>query len=298
MIRHLRHRQIDKAAWDAVVRQSRMEVPYALSWWLDILSPGWEGIVAEERWVFPLPVKRKMGVKIMLQPPFIQQLGIFSMEKMPPAAVAAVVAALPRSILYGDIQLNELTPTRGWPGQVTLRRNILLHLDGKASQRYHTNTRRNLKKFLATGAEIREEADGEREMVRLFAREARQKTPHLRREHYERLLRLYQQMRERGMLRLFVARRKEELMGMAAFIDWRGRWIFHFSAATAAGRQSHVLTGILDHFIRSEEGCGKVLDFEGAEAEGLARFYLGFGGREVWYPHWTFSRVPLLPRRS
>ena len=58
-----------------------------LTWYLDIVSPGWEAIVKEEAGcyvaVLPLPVRRKFGLRYLQQPLLTQQLGLFHAADVP-----------------------------------------------------------------------------------------------------------------------------------------------------------------------------------------------------------------------
>ena len=82
-IQLLQHGQIDKIKWDKIVAGSPGEMPYFYSWYLDALHPGWKALVTEDyQWVFPLPVNKSLGFwKQMIQPLFIQQLGLIGFKK-------------------------------------------------------------------------------------------------------------------------------------------------------------------------------------------------------------------------
>ena len=55
MIKYLEHEEIDLKKWDATIDASPNGMVYAKSWYLDIVSPGWEGLVNEDyNAVFPL----------------------------------------------------------------------------------------------------------------------------------------------------------------------------------------------------------------------------------------------------
>ena len=70
----------------------------------------------------------------------------------------------------------------------------------------------------------------------------------------------------------------------AVFMHSHDRIIFLFSGSDEVHKDKHALTLLLDNVIRefSETQC--TLDFEGSDNDGLARFYKGFGGTEVFYP--------------
>jgi len=91
LIKHLTHHQIDKKKWDKCISSSKETIIYAFSWYLDKVSPSWEGFVLEDNKenneqnylaVMPLAVKQKYGISFLQQPLFAQQLGIFSTKKL------------------------------------------------------------------------------------------------------------------------------------------------------------------------------------------------------------------------
>ncbi|RZK88596.1 MAG: hypothetical protein EOO62_37450, partial [Hymenobacter sp.] len=88
MIRHVPSREIDRPQWDALITDAPNGLIYALTWYLDIVSPGWEALIKEEAGryvaVLPLPVRRKFGLRYLQQPLFAQQLGLFALH--PPTA--------------------------------------------------------------------------------------------------------------------------------------------------------------------------------------------------------------------
>src|SRR5262245_16003135 len=107
MIRYLENTSIDKAKWDATIDASPNGMVYAKSWYLDIVSPGWQGL-ADENYtsVFPLTHRKKFGISYLYQPFFTQQLGIFSTESVSADAVEKFLSAIPEKFRLTEIQLN------------------------------------------------------------------------------------------------------------------------------------------------------------------------------------------------
>lgn len=88
--------EIDREQWDNCIRNSSCLKPYPYSWYLDIMSPGWEALVDDEYdSVFPLPVAGKFGVKYIEAPLFLRQLGAFSPDKPADMALMEFLHYLP-----------------------------------------------------------------------------------------------------------------------------------------------------------------------------------------------------------
>ena len=82
-ILHLRHNEIDRTRWDATIAQSLCDLPYAYSWYLDVVCPMWEALATEDyAYVMPLPLKKKWGISYLIHPIWVQQLGVFSAQEV------------------------------------------------------------------------------------------------------------------------------------------------------------------------------------------------------------------------
>ncbi len=298
MIRYLKHKEINKGQWDDAVLRAGNSMAYAFSWYLDCMSPGWEALVEDDyQSVFPLPVKRKAGIIYLAQPPFTQQLGLFSETKVTEKKISLFFQNIPEKIKYIDIQLNEMNPVPEEQVGLIKRRNILLDLSAIGSdteKKYHENTRRNLQKFLKTNLQVVEDPEAVEEIIRLFTGNQGKQYPNIKQADYEKLKWLLTLMSRKRMTELFTVRQDSHLLSGALFLKSPGRYIFLFSANAQQGRENHALVGIVDHFIRRHAGEKKLLDFEGSDHVGLARFYLGFGGYETGYYRVVINRLPWL----
>jgi hypothetical protein len=161
-IRYLRHKEIDKAKWDRSVSAGRNGMIYARSWYLDTVSPGWDALVAEDyTLVMPLPWRMKYGIKYLFQPPFTQQLGLFSLEGKPSQAqLKKFIQAIPGSFKYIDQFLNygnNLSPEDIPEAKIKPRLTHHLSLDKdyeKTRKEYSDNLARNLRKAASGGITV------------------------------------------------------------------------------------------------------------------------------------------------
>jgi hypothetical protein len=69
------------------------------------------------------------------------------------------------------------------------------------------------------------------------------------------------------------------------------RIIFLFSGCDENHKDKHALTMLLDDVIREFSETQYTFDFEGSDNDGLARFYKGFGGTEVFYPEIKYDNL-------
>ena len=61
MPKYIESKNIDKSRWDQCVSSSKSPLVYGYSWYLDLVSPEWCGIIMEDySAVMPLPVKKKI----------------------------------------------------------------------------------------------------------------------------------------------------------------------------------------------------------------------------------------------
>ena len=62
MIGYLKNEEIDRSKWDACLAEIPGVKPYAWSWYLDIMAPGWNALIDDDyNSLFPLPCFRKFG---------------------------------------------------------------------------------------------------------------------------------------------------------------------------------------------------------------------------------------------
>lgn len=80
-IRILERNEIPVQEWNDFIGQSPQGVHYAKSWYLDVIWPGWQGVMVfyndHLQAVIPINVSRKFGIPYLFNPPFAQFLGIF-----------------------------------------------------------------------------------------------------------------------------------------------------------------------------------------------------------------------------
>lgn len=287
MIRYLKNEEIDVRKWDECVNKSFNGIPCALSWFLDLVHEGWEGLVENDyERIMPLTSGKKFGIHYLFQPYFSQQLGVFSTSLLNPEIVNAFINAIPPKFKFVDIKLNIFNQPDLKSIELISNKNYvldLIHEYPRIAEKYSGQTKRNLKKASRSTLTLMKNIKPE-SVISLF-RENRGKTLGKWNEtHYNRLKRLIYSSIYKGrgiVYGVFTA--QNELCAGAFFMKNNNRLIFLFSGSDQIARENAAMTFLLDAVIQEFTPSHMVLDFEGSNDRNLARFYQGFGAKEIVY---------------
>ena len=297
MISYLSHSEIDKKQWDDTISQCGNI--YAFSWYLDVVHPGWSALVDDDyEAIMPLTGGKKFGVEYLFQPFFVQQLGVFSKQDLTREEIDNFLAAIPKKFRFAEIRLNERNCTIGDMQVVEYHRNIILELNKDYETicgTYHNNTKRNLAKAEKHDLQFVDDVEP-RQVVDLFRNDRGADLAKWGDREYAVLQHVTKEAQQRG--NAFVVGVKEtgseDLLSAAIFMKTDRSITFLFSGNSVRGKEKQAMTFMLNQVICQYAGQDLTFDFEGSDNEQLARFYLGFGGREVNYPSLVFNRLSAL----
>ena len=289
MIKLLVHTEIDREKWDHCIGHSVFETIYPYSWYLDLVSPGWDALVLDDfRAVMPLTWTKKMGFRLLLQPVLAQQLGIFSRDSLDTALLEEFLENIPARFRYIDICLNNENGDIPGKWDSFERHNYELDLSVPEDS-YNTNTRRNLQKGQSQDFDFRSISASEYLYLKFHGiMDAR---PAVRWSYLENLF--------EGLLRL----KKAEIFGLfrgddlqaAAILGYAvSRTIYLNGCNSDAGKENRAMFVLMDKLILQLRGADRIFDFEGSNIPGVARFYEGFGGKRTIYPRIVKTSFPFL----
>jgi hypothetical protein len=261
---------------------------YAMSWFLDTVSPDWQLLMADDyRYVMPLPIKRKYGMKTVLQPIFCQQLGVFSNanDKITDSIFEKFLNKIPCKIyaLQGNAG-NKSTNIRGT--RFLPRANYVL-----TEKKYKENFLRNVKKskkenlYLDTDTEwtsfldmLKKHTEGRPINKKISLAD-----------------RIFCKLREHCNIEVWsVKNRDDEMLSAAMFLYWKNRVYYMLPVSSLEGNKCQSMTFLLDNFIDVCVKNNLTLDFEGSSLSGIARYYESTGAiKETYYliqkPYWLFN---------
>lgn len=289
MIRYIRHTEIDKVKWDDCISSSPAGIVYAASWYLDIVSPGWEAMIEDDySAVFPLTSRKKYGFHYLFQPFFTQQGGIFMRNKIVSVEITRVfLESIPSKFKLIEINLNSSNQIESFGNyKISKRRTHHLSLKNSADElrkNYSDNLKRNLKKARHTDQKI-ESGNELRTITEIFRQERGADIAALGDSEYDLLEKIVQQAYLRKEIEiLFTRNQAGEITAGAVFLSSYSSYIFLFSATSKEARESGSMSLIIDHFIEKHQSEDKVLDFEGSMNDDLSRYYRSYGSQEIVY---------------
>ncbi|MBR5146071.1 MAG: peptidoglycan bridge formation glycyltransferase FemA/FemB family protein [Bacteroidales bacterium] len=295
MIRLLKHNEINKRRWDDCINKSFNGNVYALSWYLDIVHPNWNALIENDyERVMPLTNSKKFGLSYMFQPFFVQQLGVFSTSQLSQDDVDNFINAIPQQYLLTQYRLNSYNKVDYDSDIIVKHRNVELDLIYDYQylyNNYNNNTKRNLAKAETAGLSINNNINPEI-IISLFRNNRGKDVKHWKDKEYNRLLELINTaISQECCFTIGINDLDNNTIAGAVFMHSHDRIIFLFSGSDEAHKDKHALTMLLDNVIREFSETQYTLDFEGSDNDGLARFYKGFGGAEVFYPEVKYNNL-------
>lgn len=289
---YLKHEQIDKAKWDECIENSFNHLPYAYSWYLDCVSPGWHAFADEKYdFVFPLTLRRKAGISYLFQPYFTQQLGLFSKKKFSSSDLKEFLKVISEKFLFVEINLN----TACIFSDDNLKKKLTHHLSLKKSydeisKTFNENARRNIRKSEKNNF-ILQATEDSKTLIKIFRNETGKKTS-LKPQDYKLLDNLIQTAIKNGKGKIFnvLSENKKTVSGML-LVESETMLINLFNCGYSEEKKKGAMYFLFNEVIKMNADSGKIFDFEGSEIPEVARFYKGFGGMPVFYPSFRLNQL-------
>ncbi len=283
MIHYIKHCNIDKHRWDAALERSQNRLVYAASWYLDIVAPNWEALIDDDyEAIMPLPAKKKYGIPYLIQPKFVQQLGIFSHKTIDTNLAKAFVNAIPIKFVWQCFNWNSNNPVSDFRG-FSVRNNYELSLQNtyeSISYNYIGNVRRNIKEALKANItpKLKNSTDSYIELFNRYAKISPNK---------ETIMQLEQILKASfsknfGEI-VFAYNDKNEIVAGAFFLKCFNRIIYHNSFVTNEGYKKSAMYIIINEVIKQNSSTNFLFDFEGSMIPGIASFFEGFGSTKNEY---------------
>ncbi len=283
MVRYLKNSDIDRIKWNRCVAGAKNASFYALAEVLDITSPDWDALVyLDYQAVFPLPWRKKVGIKYVYPPFFSTQLGLYSDQSLD---VSLFLNAIPKDFLYQEIKSNTCFST---PDNFSVaKRNRTYYLDlspsyGELFQSFSKNHKQNIRKANQSGLTLVKSGDINA-IINLF-KVSKGEISSFSSADYQTLHQLVSYFLSIGKADVWsVYDEKNTLCAGGFFITEFGKTVFMFSGNNHIAKKNRAMFFLFDQYLKENASSDNVLDFGGSNDDNLARFYAGFGSTDFYY---------------
>lgn len=285
MISYLKNTEIDRTRWDESVAEIAGVKPYAWSWYLDIMAPGWEALVDDDyNALFPLPVSRKYGFRYIATPVFLQQLGTFSPDGDRSRLTSEFITFIPETYRLVDLCIGSEINAGGY--RSVPRQNYTLMLEDKYESlwfNYHTDCRRNINIAHRYPQDIVDDVKPQ-EVISLFRNNIGRRAGFIRESSYRKLHRLMDFCQSEAKGRILGVRSPKGKLLWGMFVVESGDTLtLLFTAGSRKSRELRTSYHVIDHLIRENAGTGKKIDFAGSSVHSIAMFIRSFGSTSQTY---------------
>ncbi|TAG52016.1 MAG: hypothetical protein EAZ27_12840 [Cytophagales bacterium] len=289
-IQFIKNQNIDKKKWDFCVLNSENPKIYALSWYLDVLSENWDGLIENDyESVFPLCWKKKYLIKYLYQPIFCQQIGVFTSNKTTSKLSNILINKLKKKYLLINIHLTKESGLEKWTFK---KNNLILKLNEEyeiLKEKFSKNHKKNIIKATQFNLALIEKeinSDNIHTLLTIFKETYGKHYQGLKDSDYNKLLPLALQANkyERAIIYEVIDNDKT-ILASSLFFIFNKRIYYLIAAPTNLGRSKNVIYFLINEIIKKYANKGYILDFEGSEIENVAYFYNGFGAivEEYWF---------------
>ncbi|MBN1119410.1 MAG: hypothetical protein JXA77_19520 [Bacteroidales bacterium] len=300
-IKILKHTAINKKKWDSIVESSENASIYMLSWYLDAVSPGWEALIQDDyAAIFPLPVKKKFGIKYLVRPNYSQCYRIVG-NSITPEIEKKFLNTIKSAYRYAILRVASSDYLKLESFFTGINTNFELDLSKTYEElfsNFSKNHKKNIKSSRNKGLLIKEYLNID-DFVDFTRTSMDYKHVSFDSKVWSDMKILLHTLKKNCDGKYFATYDSaEQMCALTAIVNFKKRWYLLFNAANEAGRKQRALYFALDSFIKQYAGSHQILDFEGSNIPSIAYFFEGFGAIKTEYYSFEVNRLPALIRRT
>lgn len=280
MIRKVSRKKLAIEKYTNCLMQSVNYRIYAEYWYLDTLvGENWDCLIYNDyEAIMPLPFVRKFGIKIITQPLYCQQLGVFHGEGFSKDIFHQFEKKLHRNLVRAYNFNEENTAMFSPKGK--LKVNQVLDISPSYEDVYtnfNSNRKRNIKSFYKNGLIVKQNFDFDN-LINFKIRN----TPYKLND--ETLLKLLNFLYKKELIESYSVSYDDDLIGFCIFIKSKNRLIYLNSCSNYLGKKNYVATGLINYRINKKSyDLENLLDFEGSNIPTINKYFESFGAKEKRY---------------
>ncbi|MBC7903966.1 MAG: GNAT family N-acetyltransferase [Gemmatimonadaceae bacterium] len=295
---YLRYEEIDKLRWDECIANATNGLIYAQSFYLDAFSPQWAGLVLNDyEAVMPLTWKKKYRIGYLYQPAFTQQGGIFSKNPLHEETLKSFSDGVLENFRFGEFALNADRFHDILSEHISPLNNYLIDLGkdyGSLGKQYlpgFSKSLRRIKKFnlkYASSSDFNAAVD-------LYQNLYSKRLPHMKDDVFLSFKKVCEKLSLTGQVIIRQAFAENgQLVALVLLLNDGKRLYNLVSCITKDGKTLEANYFLYDRLIEEFAGSGLILDLEGSDQAGVAKFYEKMGGVNQPYGFVRYNFLPPL----
>ncbi|OFX87407.1 MAG: hypothetical protein A2W99_07135 [Bacteroidetes bacterium GWF2_33_16] len=294
-IQYINHSQINKQSWDSAIKNSTNGLVYAVSWYLDIVSPNWDALIVDDyQYIMPIPIRKKLGRNFFYQPVFAHQLGVFSAKEITPEIVGAFIDEVSKQVDFIDIKLNNQNPV---PQKNIFysRTTQILDLNkgySEISTHYNRSLQSNLSKSKRVEFTYSVSENPEVLISLMHGMYKRKNVEGINSDDFSNLSKIIEHAIKNDIGKIYCAYLNDQICSAMFVLNWKDRE-YTFYGTNSLGREKRSMVALMDYFIRENTAKNSFLDFCGSNIPGVAEWNLGFGAQNHIYYGVHLNNLPL-----
>jgi hypothetical protein len=294
MIVYHKNQEIDREQWDNCIRNSSCLKPYPYSWYLDIMSPGWEALVDDDYdSVFPIPALRRFGIQYISTPAFLQQLGAFSPDKPAERAIVEFLYYLPDFFKFTDLNIAQKINISGY--KVTEKQNYVLDLSKSYDELlagFSANCKRSIESAGKKNTELTTDIKPD-ELIDLHIQIMGRDLKDVKPKDFQKLRNLMNFCLKNKKGRIMGVRQGRKKLAHGIFIiETHGYKTLQFIVSTPKARDKHLEYYSLNEIIKQYAGTRTILDLSAVSLSPDSSLPAAFGATPE--PYYRIYRNRLL----
>ena len=301
MITYIKHSCIDKSKWDEAISKSFNKLPYALSWYLDIVSPGWDALILDDYVeVMPLAQRNKFGIFYIFQPLLCQQLGVFSTIREGLFCIDDYLDAIPRRFKLIDLTINSrnFVSDQFQDIRIETRTNqeLKLNVSYEEIRRNYTKSHiHNIKKFDKNTILKVDTSLTFPEFYRIKFESFKKKGIKISAKDSQVYYRLLNELYDNGKLKIYVGVTENgEIPGGICFMDLDFGRVSIQTFCDDCCKKSGFIFHFIDQFIKNNSNEKIIFDFMGSSISSIRDFNIGFGSCDLSYNYIRLNRLSII----
>jgi hypothetical protein len=292
-LHYFKRKDIDVQRWNDAIAQADNSLPYAFTWYLDIVAENWDALVlGNYEAVMPLIWLRKLGVKCLYQPYYCQQLGVFG-NSLSKELQHDFLQLATEKFYYININLNPSAESVIDSFGLRSKKNLLLDLSKEYSdlrKKYSNNHIRNIQKAINAGATFSVGIEL-KHFQKFYLGNINRKRENLKNKHEAIFIKLTDWIVKNKAGEIFsVVNAEGKLLAGSLIIKHAAKRLINIiNTSNPEGKSNGASHFLFDNLIRMNAGSDNMLDFEGSSIPGVARFYEGFGAEQETFFNYQTS---------